>query len=136
MDVGQHGRVAPLGEFDDVFERDVHLAGFGQQGVDAFGEDLQPLAAGQRRALVGDVRAGGAAFFDDAGRFQLAVGAGDGVRVDEQLLGQHADRRQLFAGGEPAGGDQVFDLVDDLQVDRDAVGGGDVDLHGLCSCIN
>ena len=27
-------------------------------------------------------------------------------------------------------GDKVFHLIDDLQVDRDAVGGGDVNLHG------
>ena len=66
---------------------------------------------------------------DDAGRLQLAIGAGDGVRVDEQPLGQHADRRQLLAGLQPARRDQVLHLVDDLQVDRHAVVRGDVDLH-------
>ena len=120
-------------------ERDVHLPGLGEQGVDPLGENLHPLAAGQRRALVGDVRAGRAALLDDAGRLQLAIGAGDRVRIDEQLLGQHANRRQFLAGREPARGDQVLHLVDDLQVDRHAVGGGDVDLHGksrLFACTN
>ena len=35
---------------------------------------------------------------DDAGQLQLAICAGDRDRIDEQLRGQRADRRQLFAG--------------------------------------
>src|SRR5262249_26482942 len=37
-------------EFDHVFGSDAQLPGLGEQGVDAFGENLQPLPAGQRRA--------------------------------------------------------------------------------------
>ena len=46
-----------------------------------------------------------------------------------KLLRQDANRRQLFAGRQPAGRDQVLDLVDDLQVDRHAVVGGNMNLH-------
>jgi hypothetical protein len=100
-------------------------------GAIAFGENFHPLAAGERRTLFGDIGAGGAAFFDDAGRFELAVRAGDRVGVNEQPLSENANRRQLLAGRESAGGDQVFHLGDDLEVDRDAIGGGNVDLHGV-----
>ena len=94
---GLHGRMAPLGEFHDIFKGDVHLPRLGQQRVDPFGENLESLAARQRRALIGNVGAGRAALLDDAGRFQLAIGPGDRVRIDDQLLGQHANRRQFLA---------------------------------------
>ena len=42
-----HGGVALLEKFDDVFERDIHLPGLGEEGVDPLGEDLDPFAAGQ-----------------------------------------------------------------------------------------
>ena len=35
----------------------------------------------------------------------------------------------LVARRQPPGSDGVFDLVDDLQIDRQAVVGGNVDLH-------
>ena len=44
------------------------------------GENLDPLAAGQRRPLVGDVGPGRAPFLDDAGGLELAIRAGDRAR--------------------------------------------------------
>src|SRR5262245_5730029 len=70
--LGLHGRVALAQYFDDLFGADVHLARFGQEGVDTFGQDLQALAPGEGGSGVRHVSARGAAFGDDAGRLQLA----------------------------------------------------------------
>ena len=57
------------------------------------------------------------------GVFEFGVGSSDGVRVDDELLGQHADRRQLFTRRQPTGADQILHLVHDLPINRDAVPG-------------
>src|SRR5690606_5405281 len=51
------------------------------------------------------------------------------------LQGERADGRQLFAGPEQARCHQVLDLIDDLAVDRHAVGHVDGEVHceGLLS---
>src|SRR5829696_1445498 len=48
---GLHGGVTPLDKFENVFKGDVHLAGFGQERVDALVQDFDALAARERRAL-------------------------------------------------------------------------------------
>lgn len=96
---------------------------FGQQRIDPFGQDFQTLAPSQGRALVGDVGAGRAAFFDNSNRFQLTISAGDRIRIDHQLFGQGANRRQFLASRQPARRNQILDLIHDLLVDRNAVGG-------------
>src|SRR5262245_17898268 len=65
--------VALLEEFNDVVEGDIHLPGFGQERVDALGEDLDALATGQGGALVGHIGAGRAALLDNPRGFQLAI---------------------------------------------------------------
>jgi hypothetical protein len=72
----------------------------------------------------------------DAGAFEFEVGAGDGVGVDDELLGERADRGNLLAGREPGGRDEVFHLVDNLEVDGRAGRGIDMNLHGFRQCIN
>jgi hypothetical protein len=47
------------------------------------------------------------------------------------LFSQDPNGRNFVTGSKPARGDEIFHLVDDLQVDRDAVGGCDVNLHEL-----
>src|SRR5258708_5948605 len=74
---GLHGFVALFDEFDEIVVVNVHLPRLGQQGVDALGENLDPFAAGQRGALVGNISAGGAALLDQTGRLELAISAGD-----------------------------------------------------------
>ncbi len=120
---GVHGRIALLHEFDDIFESDIHLAGLGQQSVDLPGKNLDPLAAGQRRALFGNVSPRRASFFHDAGGFELAIGAGHGVGIDEQPTGKDATRGKLFSRCQSPRGDEVLDLLDDLEINRDSVGG-------------
>lgn len=123
-------RLALFDKFDDIRERNVELPSFGEQGINSFGENLDPFAPGQRRTLIGDKRPGGPAFLDDAGCLQFTIGTGHGVGVHHQPFGQHPNRRHFLSRPKPAGGDEVFDLVDDLLIDRDAIGCGDVDLHG------
>ena len=84
------------------------------------------LAAG----AVGDGEAGAADRFEHAVVLQLAIGAGDGVRIDRQLAGQLADAGDQLAGGEGAVGDGEFHLADDLVVDRKSVMGVDLQEHG------
>ncbi len=83
--------MASVDELHQLVVVDVHLSGFGQQCIDALGEDLHSFPAVERRALIGDVGAGGFAFFDDARGFELAVSTGDRVRIDEEPLGERAD---------------------------------------------
>ena len=69
-------------QFDDRVGVDVHLPRLGEEGVDAGGEDFQPLAAGQRRGVGRDVGASRAAFLDDSSLLQFAVGAGNGIWIE------------------------------------------------------
>jgi hypothetical protein len=73
-------------------------------------------------AAIGDECAGAVPKFDDAVVFELAVGLGDGVGIDHQLLGERTDAGQLVAGAERAGFDGVLHLFHQLQVDGDAGG--------------
>ena len=71
---GAHRGVPPTDQVQDFLGVDIHLSGFGQQGVDPLRQDVEALTSGQRRTAVGDVGARAAARDDDAGRLQLAVG--------------------------------------------------------------
>ena len=87
-----------------------------------------------RRPSIGDplgnIRSRRAALFDQAERLEFAIGPRHGVGIDDQPIGQDANGRKFVLRLEPARGDQILDLVDDLQIDRHAVIGRDVDLHG------
>jgi hypothetical protein len=60
---------------------------------------------------------------DHACVVKLAIGLGDGVGVDDQLLRERADTGQLLARAHGAGFDAVLHLLHQLQVDRHAGGG-------------
>ena len=81
------------------------------------------------RGPVRNVGARGPPLLDDALGLQLAVGPRHRIRIDHQPLRQGPDRRQLLARHQSPRRHQVLHLVDDLQVDRHAVAGRDVDLH-------
>jgi len=68
-------------------------------------------------------------FRDDAGPLELQISPGDGVGIDEQLLGEDSNGWNFLGWAEATGGDEIFDLVNDLEIDRDAVRGGDMNLH-------
>ena len=68
----------------------------------------------------GDEGAGAVAQLDHAFVFELAVGLGDGVGIDHELLRQRPDARQLFARPQRAGFDAVLHLLHQLEVDRHA----------------
>src|SRR5258708_712522 len=65
--------------------------------------------------------------FDDAEAFQFGIGFGDGVAVDAKLFRQRTDGGERFAGAEGAGSSGGLDLLDQLQVDREA--GLEIDLQ-------
>jgi hypothetical protein len=119
-----HGPVSFAEEFNEFVERDVHLLGLGQEGIAPLGENPQAFAACERGSdVLRDKRAGGAPLGDKAGDFEFPISAGDGVRIDKELFGEAADGRQLLARPQPVRGDEVFHLVDDLEVDGNAVSG-------------
>ena len=122
--------LALVDHFLEFLDADAELAGFGEEGVDALDEDAAFFFAGEGGALGGDAGAGALAGCDEAEGFEFAVGAGDGVWVYEEVFGEGADGGEGLAGFEAFGGDEVFELLDDLQVDGHAVGSGDVDVHG------
>jgi len=59
--------------------------------------------------------------FDEAVLREVGIGLGDGVGIDEELLGQRPDGGENVAGSDAAGDDGMADLADDLLIDR---GGG------------
>ena len=82
------------------------------------------------RALPGDEGAGAMAQLDHALVLELAVGLGDGVRVDHELLRQRPDARQLLARPQRAGFDAVLHLLHQLEVDGNARRGIGPEQHG------
>src|SRR6266542_4875088 len=74
----------------------------------------QLFSAGVRR----HERAGAVPELDEAFVLQLAVGLGDGVRVDDEVLGKRTYPRQLFARSQRAGLDGVLHLLHQLEVNR------------------
>ena len=93
--------------------------------IDALAQAVQALLLGARLGPVGDVGAGGPAIGQHAGRRQFAIGTGHGVGIDDELLGEHPDRRQLLARRQPSRRHQGLDLLDDLLIDRHTVGRAD-----------
>ncbi len=63
--------------------------------------------------------------FNDAFALEISIGAGDGIGVDGKVERELLYGRQLLAGCEEPERDRTFDLLDDLQVDRDAATGID-----------
>ena len=80
--------------------------------------------------VAGDERAGAVAQLDDAFVLELAVGLGDGVRVDHELLRQRPDAGQLLARPQRAGLDGVLHLLHQLEVDGHAGRGIGPEQHG------
>src|SRR5689334_10733622 len=78
--------VAVAEDLDEIIQRDVQLAGLGQQGVDAFGDEADSFTASQRRAGIGDIGSGGTPLGNEAGSLQLTISAGDGVGRNQELL--------------------------------------------------
>jgi hypothetical protein len=116
-----------------VVEPDTELPSFGEQGVGTLAQDLLALAAGDGWRAVGNESAEALPFHDNPGPFEFEVGPSDRVGVDHELLGEDADGGYFGAGREVIGGDEVFNLVDDLEVERGAGGGLQAELHGAWS---
>jgi hypothetical protein len=45
------------------------------------------------------------------------------------LLGENTNGREFIAGRKPSGGSEMLHLIYNLDVNWNAVGGGDVELH-------
>jgi len=117
-------------------EFDVEVAGFDQQRIRALGQDLKFFPAGEGRGGFGNICPGTVALGDYTRPFQFQVSAGDRVGIDHELLRQHANGRDLVARRQTAGSHKLLHLIDNLNIDRHAVGGSDMDLHGFLKCIN
>ena len=72
--------------------------------------------------------------FHDPLKCELCVGLYHGIRADDELVGEHPNTRQLIAWRESADLDSVPDLIDQLQVDRQA-GRGVETKQFLFHCI-
>ena len=85
----------------------------------------------QGRPDFGHISAGAVPFGDRSLPFQFQVGARDGVGVNQKLFRQDADGGDFIARSQPAGSDQVLQLVDNLNIDGHAIVGRNMDLHGI-----
>lgn len=54
---------------------------------------------------------------DDAFFVEDAIGTGDGVEVDVELVGKLAHSGELLSGGERPNGELVFEIINDLLID-------------------
>ena len=72
--------------------------------------------------------------FQHVFRLQLQISAGYRVRIDRQLAGHLAHRRDQLADADRAVGHRKLDLPHDLVVDRQIVRGVYVDEHPMVSC--
>ena len=126
-----HRRLAFPDHPENFVRGEIQLVRLGQQRVDALLDHTAPFPKRHLlRTPLRDERARPLALVNDSRAFQFAVRLHDRVWRDLQLQRQRPDGRQLFAGLKQPGGDQVFDLVDDLAVDRHAVGQVDGDVQG------
>jgi hypothetical protein len=97
--------------------REAKLAGFdGELGGERF-EAAQLFGFEQAGALTADVASAAGDGAEDAVAFEILVGAGDGVGVDAEFGGQFADRGEGVVELESPGGNGVFDLGLDLEID-------------------
>jgi len=116
---------------DHFVEINVEVPRFYQQGVRALVQDLEFFAAGKWRRRFRYISSRPVAFCNDPGPFEFQIRPRDCVGVYQQLLRKNANRWNLLPGSEPPRADEMFHLVDNLDVDRHAVSGGNVNLHLL-----
>ncbi len=111
------------------FESDGFVEELGEGGIDA--AEAFGLGEAEAWAARGDGESAAGEGFDEAIAGELVVGFGDGVGVDEELVGEGADGGEELAGLDGAGGDGGADLGDDLGVKGSGGAWGDADgEHG------
>src|SRR5262245_23944560 len=82
-------------QLDDFFEGEPEVVGRPEQVVDLADDFLVLLASREAGGGLGDVDAGAVPRDEQAFLLEFAVGADDGIRVDDELLGEFADRGEL-----------------------------------------
>lgn len=105
----------------DLFFVVAHVECFDDEGFDAFAEDAFAYGFGVGGDFCGDECSCAAFFVDESFGFEFAVGADDGVGVEDELLCELAYGGEFGVGFESSGGDEGFDLVDELRVYGGAV---------------
>src|SRR5262249_3749971 len=96
----------------------------------AFAQPPQPFGLAVDLAFFRNEEAEPLLGLQDAVANELTVGLGDGIEVDEELLGEGTDAGHGVAGGQAAGRDGQAHLVDDLAINRRPGPGGDGNLEG------
>src|SRR6266566_3516929 len=106
------------GEFGQFTGFQSGFGGFAETFAEQIFGDGELRLAAAVMAEFSNERAEALAAEDDAFAFQFLVGAFDGDDADEQILREHAERRQGDAGLEPALADLTLEPVNDLLVER------------------
>jgi hypothetical protein len=115
----------------EVVVADLQVVGCDDHGVQFSGEAVGSDGLAELGGAAGLEEATGTlAGLDDAFGFEFGVGAGGGVAVDAEFLGEGADGGEGLTWAERAAGGGVLHLLDDLEVDRDAGLEVDVGEHG------
>src|ERR1035437_4343553 len=107
-----------VGEFRKFSGFESGFGGFAKAGAEQIFRGLQLRLAAAVVAVFRNKRAETLPPEDDAFAFEFLVGALHGDDADEQIFGEHAERRQRRAGLEPAFADLAFEAVNDLLVER------------------
>ncbi len=116
-------RPALIQELDQFVATDIQLHGFDQELVDAFVQDFDFLASSQRGTLIGNKGTSRSGAFRQSRPFRARDKRGRWYWDSQtSFLGQRANGRQFLSGHQTARRDEVLDLVDDLEVDRQPLG--------------
>ena len=123
-----------MNNLDYLIQINVEVPRFHQQGIRALVQDFEFFAAGKRRWRIRYICSRPVAFGNDAGPFELQIRPRDCVGIYQQLLRKNANRWNLLPGPESPGADEMFHLVNNLNVDWHAVSRGNMKLHLLLIC--
>ena len=110
-------------EVENFRQFDPQVTGFSEERVRSLVKNLEPLFPRQWGTRIGNVGARPVPLQNNSRALQLEVGARDRIGINQQLLSENPNGWHFLAGPEAGRGHQVFYLVHDLQVDRDAVTG-------------
>ena len=119
-----------LDELADLVVGNLVVVGFREDQPQAFTDEVEPLGPALSRCLRRDSETGAPDRDQDSLSLQISIGPGDRVWIDGQLTRHFPHRRDMFTDLQRSIGDSKLDLPADLFVDRDSVGGFNMQPHG------
>ena len=116
-------------QFDNFFQRNSHLPCLGSQSVDPLRDNSHAITPAQAHCGIRHIGASGSSLNHNSRLLQLTIGTGHRVGINQQLFSQNPNGRKFLVRCQTAGRNEVFNLIDDLQINWNAVSRRNVQLH-------